>query len=91
VTTAAGGQNHTRTFSGTASQQVTVRVTSNTHGSVNVQLLDTNGTTVLAQSTSSSSNFNLSAVTLSTTGTYTVKVNPAGSNTGSLNLAVTNP
>jgi hypothetical protein len=65
--TLAVGQNATRTFTGTASQQVTVHVTGNTMGQVIVKLLSTNGTTVLAQALSPASGFNLSTVTLPTT------------------------
>jgi hypothetical protein len=91
VTTTAPGQNGTLTFSGTASQQVTVHVTGNTASNLTVKLLDTNGTTVLASSGSSSSSFNLSTVTLSSTGTYTVLVDPPGTATVSVNISVTSP
>jgi YD repeat-containing protein len=91
VTLSTPGQNGTVTFSGTSSQQITVHVTGNTIGSVAITLLGTDGVTVLASSTSSASAFDLSTVTLSATGTYTVKVDPAGLNTGTLNIGVTNP
>ena len=91
VTLSTPGQNGTLTFSGTASQPVTVRVTGNTMGSVTVKLLSTNGTTVLATSTSSAGSFNLSPVTLPSTGTYTVSIDPGGANTGTMNVAGTSP
>src|SRR5215203_2230790 len=52
VTTTTPGQNGSRTFSGTAAQQVAVQWTSNSMGSVAVTLLSTDGTTVLTQTQS---------------------------------------
>jgi YD repeat-containing protein len=90
VTLGTPGQVGRLTFSGTASQQVTVRMASNTYGSVTVQLLNPAGTQITS-ATSSSASFNLSTQTLPTTGTYTIVVNPAGTNTGTVNVNVTNP
>jgi hypothetical protein len=84
------GQNGSYTFSGTASQQATVRITSNTIGVVTVALKKPDGTQLTA-STSGAASFNLATQTLPTTGTYTVTVNPDGFNIGSLNLSVTSP
>jgi hypothetical protein len=85
------GQNGTRTFSGTSGQQVTVRITnSSIAGFPEVKLLKPDGT----QLTSGSSfwaNFNLPQQTLPVTGTYTVSVNPSVHNSGSMNVAVTEP
>jgi hypothetical protein len=83
-------QKGTLTFTGSASQQVTVRMTSNTFGSVTVKLLKPDGSQ-LTSGTSSSSIFNLATQTLPTTGTYTIVVDPAGVNTGSISVSVTNP
>jgi hypothetical protein len=83
------GQNGSYTFSGTASQLLTVRITSNTM-SVLVKLLRPDGTQ-MTSTTSVTSSFNLAQQTLPTTGTYTVVVDPVGISTGSLNLAVTSP
>ena len=41
--------------------------------------------------TNSATSFNLSSVTLATTGTYTITINPQTTATGSLNLQVTSP
>src|SRR5207249_3763051 len=57
VTITTPGQNAKLTFSGTAGQQVTVRVTSNTLGSVTVALLKPDNTS-LTSTTSSSASFN---------------------------------
>jgi lipid-binding SYLF domain-containing protein len=84
------GQRAYLTFDGNSGQQITVRLTSNSMGSVTVSLLKPDGTQ-LTSSTSSASSFNLTTQTLPTTGTYTILVDPAGTNTGSMNVAVTNP
>ena len=84
------GQNAAYTFSGTASQQVTVRMTDNQIGSVTVKLQKSDGT-VLTSSTSIFSNFNLAAQTLPATGTYTVFVDPTSAGSGSIKVRVTNP
>jgi hypothetical protein len=92
--TLVAGQNGALTLSGTASQHVTVHVTGNTINGlsgVTIKLLSTEGTTVLASSSSTGTNFNLSTVTLPSTGTYTVRIDPAGNNAGSLNVSVSSP
>jgi YD repeat-containing protein len=84
------GQNGTLTFSGTASQQVTVRMTSNTFGWVTVRVLKPDGSQLTSAMTFTSS-FNLSTQTLPSTGTYTIVVDPRDHNTGSVNVNITNP
>jgi YD repeat-containing protein len=84
------GQNGTLTFSGTASQQVTVHLTNNKLGNVTVKLLKPDGSQ-LTSTTSVLSSFNLATQTLPTTGTYTIVVDPPGATTGSINVSVTNP
>ena len=83
-------QNARLTFSGTAGQQVTVHVTGNTIGSVAVSLLRVDGT-VLTSVTTSSASFNLAMQTLPANETYTIKIDPPGINTGSLDVSVTSP
>jgi len=97
VTLSTPGQNGSYTFSGTASQQVTVRITNsnirtptNAVSTVTVKLVRANGT-VLTSTTSSGSTFNLSTQTLPATETYTVVIDPTNANSGSLTVAVTNP
>jgi YD repeat-containing protein len=97
VTTTVPGQNGRITFSGTASQQVTVHVTSNHLGvngmpaTVTVKLLSVDGQTALTTSSSALGSFNLATVTLPSTGTYTVSVDPGSTNKGTIDIAVTNP
>jgi hypothetical protein len=90
VTITTPGQNGSLTFSGTASQQVTVRVTSNTVGLVTVALKKPDGSQLTALASSAAS-FNLTQQTLPTTGTYAVTIDPDQFNTGSLNVSVTSP
>jgi hypothetical protein len=78
------------TFSGTAGQQITVRVTGNTIATVAVKLLKPDGTQ-LTSSTNGASSFNLATQTLPVSGTYTVVVDPTAANTGSLTLTATSP
>lgn len=90
--TTVSGQNALLTFSGTASQQVTVHVTSNTIAAVTVSLLKPDGTSLTSYTTySSTGSFNLTTQTLPTTGTYTIRIDPGGANTGSMSVNVTNP
>jgi hypothetical protein len=90
VTISTAGQNGALTFSGTSSQQVTVRITSNTVANLTIKLLKPDGSQ-LTSTTSSASSFNLATQTLPTTGTYTVVIDPAQWHTGSFNIQVTNP
>ena len=84
------GQVAQLTFTGTNGQQVTVRLTGNTIGTTTVKLLKPNGS-LQTSNTSSSTNFNLTTQTLTVTGTYTVVVDPSGTRTGGITVAVTNP
>jgi hypothetical protein len=81
------GQNALPSFAGTASQQITVRITGNTLGTVTVKLLKPDGTQ-LTSASSSASSFNLSTQTLPVTGTYTISIDPSGPAAGSLSVAV---
>ena len=90
MTTTAPGQNATVAFDGTAGQSVTVRITGNTMGFVAVTLRKPDGSTQTSSSSSSAS-FNLAPQTLPVSGTYTILINPSGTNTGSINVATTSP
>jgi hypothetical protein len=87
VTITAPGQNGSLTFSGTASQAITIRGTGNTLGCVSVSL-STPGAAWGWQPCTAT--FNLGA-TLSSTGTYTIKIDPTGTTTGSVTIGVTSP
>jgi hypothetical protein len=83
------GQNARYTFAGTGGQAVTIRITGNTLGTVNVNVYKPDGNWLTGGGVGASGN--ISAGTLPTTGTYTVTLNPSSTATGSLNLQVTNP
>jgi YD repeat-containing protein len=84
------GQNGVLTFTASAGQQVTVRLTGNTIGYVPVRLFGP-GDSFVTWEISSAASFNLPTMTLSTPGSYTVTVNPSDITTGSINVAVTSP
>lgn len=90
VTISYPGQQAAITFSGTASQLVTVRVTGNTSSTITVKLMKPDGTQQ-ATTTSSAASFNMAQQTLATAGTYTIIIDPNSTNSGSLNISVTNP
>lgn len=90
VSLSVPGQNAQLTFSGTAAQQVTVRMTGNTMVMVTIKLLKPDGT-VMTMATSVNSSFNLAQQTLPVTGTYTIVIDPFSTNTGSINVSVTSP
>ncbi|CUS31949.1 hypothetical protein [Candidatus Nitrospira nitrificans] len=89
ITLSRPGQNGRYTFSGTTSQQATIKVTNNKLGNVTVSLYGPNGI-LQAGMTSSASSFTLNPVTLASTDTYTVTINPVMADTGSIQLQVSN-
>jgi hypothetical protein len=84
------GQNGRYTFTGTANEQVTIKVTQNKIGNVNVSLYSPNGI-LQTGVTSSASSFTLKPVTLATSETYTITINPPMPDTGSIHMQVTSP
>jgi hypothetical protein len=86
----APGQNAILTFSGTAGQAVTVHLTNNTINGVGVTLFKPDGS-YFTSASSAASSFNLTSVTLATTGTYSVKIDPSGGNVGNITVSVTSP
>ena len=84
------GQNGRYTFMGTANQQVTIKVTQNKIGNVNVSLYSPNGI-LQTGVTSSASSFTLKPVTLATSEMYTITISPPMPDTGSIHMQVTSP
>jgi YD repeat-containing protein len=84
------GQQAILTFSGTAGQLATVRLTGNTIGTTLVKLLKPDFSQ-LTSTSSAASSFNLTQQTLSPTGTYTVIVDPSAAKTGTISVQVTSP
>jgi hypothetical protein len=97
LTFAAGspGQNATETFSGTAGQKVSLNLTGVTVGTnpisgTNVTILKPDATALVAATPVGTSGKFIEPVTLPTTGTYTIAVDPQGANTGGITLNLAN-
>ena len=96
LTFAAGnpGQNATETFSGTAGQKVSLNLTANTIGANTISgtkvSLVTGSTTVVAATDVGTNGKFIEPVTLPSTATYTIKVDPQGANTGGITLGLAN-
>jgi YD repeat-containing protein len=90
LTTTTAGQDAQATFSGTASQQVTVHLTGNTMGTVTVRVLKPDGSQ-LSWTFIWSGSVDIAVPTLPATGTYTIAVSPDGAAVGSITLGVTSP
>ncbi len=87
ITLSRVGQHGRYMFAGTANQQATIKVTNNKLGNVTVKLYSPNGI-LQAGVTSSESSFTLNPVTLASADTYTVTIDPALTETGSMQLQV---
>jgi hypothetical protein len=97
LTFAAGnaGQNATETFSGTAGQKVSLNMTAVTIGAnqisgTKVTILKPDATTLVAATDVGTTGKFIEPVSLPTTGTYTIKVDPQGANTGGITLSLAN-
>jgi hypothetical protein len=91
VAIAGFGQNAEITFSGTANRSVTVHLTGDTICQVLVELLPPTGPPPLQATYSCGGNFTLPSQTLPSTATYTILINPQGTATGIISVAVTSP
>jgi hypothetical protein len=78
------------TLSGTAGQPITVQFSGNTINPVAATLLDPNNNSVTSTYTGSAS-FSLQTSSLPSSGTYTIKIDPQGSSSGSMTVTVTTP
>jgi YD repeat-containing protein len=87
VTASVPGQNAAVSFAATQGQRVTITGTSNSMGCPTVKLLRPDGTQQ-AITTPCGATFTLSNQTLSTTGTYTLTVDPSSVNTGSVTISI---
>lgn len=80
------GQTARFTFSGSAGQWVSLGMTGVTINFSTVTLLNPNGTTLQSTSVNTSGGGLEPPSTLPTTGTYTIVIDPAGTNTGNITL-----
>lgn len=89
------GQNATETFSGTAGQKVSLNMTGVTIGAnqisgTKVTILKPDATTLVAATDVGTTGKFIEPVTLPTTGSYTINVDPQGANTGGVTLSLAN-
>jgi hypothetical protein len=89
------GQNARLTFTGAAGQHVTLKLTGVTFGtscctSAQVSALNPSGTTLLSATYFGTSGKTI-ALTLGSTGTYAIVLDPQGNATGNANVALTSP
>jgi hypothetical protein len=91
VTVGTPGQNARVAFAGTAGQEVSLRMTDVTIGSIlsgtTVSLRRPDGTTIASTNVGTNGGF-LDGRTLPVTGTYAIVVDPVGANTGALTLTL---
>lgn len=92
VTTTSVGQNAQVTFEGTIDQRVSLKITgvslTGGNGYVDVRLKKPDGTTLGSETFINSSGGFLDRKTLPVTGTYTILVDPQGTNIGSVTLTL---
>jgi len=96
VTTTTPGQNALYTFRGVTGQSASVSTTGSTYTGCNavvVSILKPDGTSLGSSGLCNTSSGSLGPLSLPSSGTYTVKIDPAGTNTGSatVTLTVTGP
>jgi hypothetical protein len=89
VSTSVGGQNARVTFNGTAGQRVSLNLSGVTVNGAYVYLLNPDGAQLSYVYTGTGGAF-LDTQTLPGTGTYTILVDPQGTNTGSTTLTLYN-
>jgi RHS repeat-associated protein len=85
VTTTAPGQNATVTFTATAGERIGLAGSANSMGYTSFALKAPDGTSLY--STSSSGSWTMDPIVLPAAGTYTVAIDPSGSNVGSVTIA----
>jgi mono/diheme cytochrome c family protein len=83
------GQNGIFTFNGVRSQAVAIHVSENSIGAVTIRMMGPEGATPLVSATFSAIDFDVPRVTLPSTGTYSVMVDPDATNVGSVKIALT--
>jgi YD repeat-containing protein len=92
ATTTVAGQNARYTFSGTSVQHVSASLTGNTYSGCNavvISILKPDGSTLSSTGLCTGGSGSIASVALPSTGTYTVLVNPQGTTTGSVTVALT--
>ena len=89
-TASAAGQNGTLTFTGSVNQRVALNISSDSIGTfaagAKVSLKSPTATSVIAPTEVGTNGTFIEPVTLTAAGSYTIKVDPDGANTGSLTV-----
>ncbi len=85
-TNAGPGQKALFTFTGSASQKISLVVSGSTMGSANVSILKPDGSTLVSNFSIASGGGYVDTTTLPVNGTYTIKADPSGSNVGSVDM-----
>jgi hypothetical protein len=80
------GQNALFTFTGSASQKISLVVSNSTMGSANVSILKPDGTTLVSSFSIGSGSGYVDTTTLPVNGTYTIKADPSSTNVGSVDM-----
>ena len=92
VASSAAGQNGTFTFGGSLNQRVAINFSSVTFGTLisgaNVTVKKPDGTTLTPTFNVGTYGYFLDPIALPLAGTYTIKVDPIGANTGSMNINI---
>ena len=88
VTTTVPGQNAKVTFTGTAGRRLSIRLTSVSMSSAQVSIVRPDGSTLGATAYVGTAGGFLDATALPASGTYSVLVDPQGTATGSMTLAL---
>lgn len=86
VTTTNSGQNARLVFEGTAGTRVGLIMSGVTISSSSVSILNPDGTNLIAPTSVTTSGGFMSSTPLPVTGTYTILVDPSGTNVGSMTL-----
>jgi acetyltransferase-like isoleucine patch superfamily enzyme len=89
VTSTAAGQNGTLTFTGSVNQRIALNLSTNfgtMFSGAKVSVKSPSGTSVIAPVVVGTNGAFVEPVTLTAAGTYTVKVDPDGANTGNVTL-----
>src|SRR6202008_91810 len=88
VTVGTPGQNAQVTFTGAASQRVSLRMTSNSTTQSYVSVRKPDGTNLVSPTFITGTSAFIDTVTLPVAGTYTIVVDPYMANTGSMTLTL---
>lgn len=90
IATTVPGQNARVTFNGNTGQTVTIAATGNTMGCVTLVPHKPDGSALMSNLTCSSG-ITFTPLVLSTSGNYSIDVNPNGANIGAINIRITSP